>query len=60
MSLPPDVPVVVVLLHLAALAALLLRVAAARLRRAAIVRRSRDLPSPPWLGLLHLLLGLPR
>lgn len=60
MRLPPDVPTVVVFLHLAALAALLLRVAAARFRRAAVFRQSRNLPSPAWLLVLHALLGLPR
>ena len=48
-----------VLAAVAFAAALLLRVAAARFRRASVVRRSRGLPSPPWHRLLHVLLGLP-
>ena len=60
MSFPPDVPAPIVFVHLAALAALLLRVAATLLRRAAVVRESRRLPDPLWLRLIHVLLGLLR
>lgn len=57
---PPDVPVAVVLLHLAALVALLLHAAVARLRRAILIRQGLGLPSSSWLRLLHVLLGLPQ
>lgn len=60
MSLPSDVPAIIVLLHLAMLAAVLLRIIVTRYRRAAVVRRSHNRPRPAWLLLLHALLGLPR
>ena len=60
MKLPADVPAAVVFLHLAALAALLLRVAVVQLRRTAVMRQSRNLSEPLWLHLLYALLELLR
>ena len=49
---------ILVLLHLVALAAVLSRVAVSLHRRAATIRRGRNLPDPLWLRLLYTLLGL--
>ena len=57
-TLLPDVPVILVLLHLVALAVVLSRVAIFLHRRAAAIRQGRNLPDPLWLRLLYTLLGL--
>lgn len=58
MNLLPDVPVIIVLLHLVALAVVLSRVAVSLHRRAATIRQGRNLPDPLWLRLLYTLLAL--
>lgn len=60
MTLFPDVPIAVVLVHLLALAVLLIHLAVTRLRRFVLLRQSRNLPDPSWFRLLHVLLGLPK
>ncbi len=60
MTLFPDVPVAVILVHLLALVVLLTHVAVTRLRRFVLLRQSRNLPDPSWFRLLYVLLGLPK
>jgi len=62
MKLLPDVPIAVVLVHLLALAVLLIHLAVTRLRRFVLLRQSRNLPGTFtfWSRLLHVLLGLPK
>ena len=59
-GLPADVPLTVVVVHLAALVGLLARVAVIQLRRSALIRQNRDQPSSLRLRLLYALLGPPR
>lgn len=58
MRLLPDVPVIIVLLHLVMLAALLIHGAVIQLRRFILMRQRRNLPDTPWLHLFQVLLGL--
>ena len=58
MNLLPDVPLIIVLLHLIAVAVVLGRVAIVLYRRAATIRQGRNRPDPLWLRLLYTLLGL--
>ena len=58
MTLFPDVPLAVVFIHLAALAALLIHVAVTRLRRFVLIQQSRNRPSTFWSHLLHVLVGM--
>ena len=59
MKLLPDVPVVIVFLHLAMLAVLLVHGAVIQLRRFILLRQRRNpLPNTPWFHLLQVLLGL--
>jgi hypothetical protein len=58
MRLLPDVPVIIVLLHLAMLTALLIHGAVIQLRRFILMRQRRSLPDTPWSHLLQVLLGL--
>lgn len=57
-TLLPDVPVIIVLLHLAALAVMLSRVAVVLHRRADTILQGRNLPDPLWLRLLYTFLSL--
>jgi hypothetical protein len=58
-ELLPDVPVVVVVLHLLALAALLGHTAVISLRRLVLIRQSRqNTPNTLWFRLLQVSLGL--
>jgi len=50
-KLLPDVPTVVVFLHLAALTVLLIHVAVTQLRRFALLRQSHELPSTTWFSI---------
>jgi heme A synthase len=59
MTLFPDVPLAVVLVHLLALVVLLTHIAVTRLRRSS-PPTGRNVPGTFLVSLLHVLLGLPK
>lgn len=59
MNSPADVPVVIVVLHLAALAVLVVRAAVVYFRRLSLLYKDRtNEPDASWLRLLQVSLGL--